>query len=184
MWYDVNKVNKEDKSMKITDTKIATDKIIEKFPLVEKELIARDEESSTEHTSSELTEVEQVFLDLALFFENPKEENFNLACLYKHLDNDWLEFALEAIHTFFHKDTFLIQDPTHSIITDGDFYLNQARFAEFLTENGLNYDNAKLSMYIKRGIVPEADITISGTKYWERSTSEKFLEEQLKKDFY
>lgn len=170
--------------MKITDTKIATDKIIEKFPVLEKEIDARKDESPTESTSLELTEAEQVFLDLALFFENPKEESFNLASLYEHLDNDWLEFALEVIHTFFHKDTFLIQDPTHSIITDGDYYMNQARFAEFLTENGLNYDNAKMSMYIKRGVIPDADITISGTKYWERLTCEIFLEEQLNKNVH
>jgi hypothetical protein len=36
-------------------------------------------------------------------------------------------------------------------------------------------------MYIKRGIVPKADITISGTKYWERLTCGNFLEEQLRK---
>jgi len=163
--------------MKITDTKIATDKIIEKFPALEKELYEVEGEST-----SELSDVEQVFLDLALFFENPKEANFNLASLYKHLDNDWLEFALKTIHTFFHKDTFLIQDPTHSIITEGDYYMNQTRFAEFLNENGLNYDNAKLSVYISRGVVPEADITISGTKYWERTTCERFLEEQVQKN--
>jgi hypothetical protein len=47
------------------------------------------------------------------------------------------------IHLFFLKDTYLIQEPTHSIITEGDYYLNQIRFAAFLSENGLNYDKAK-----------------------------------------
>jgi len=38
----------------------------------------------------------------------------------------------------------------------------------------LNFNRAKLSMYIKRGIVPQADITISGTKSWERLTCERY----------
>ena len=85
------------------------------------------------------------------------------------------------IHLFFLKDTYLIQEPTDSIIMAGDYYLKQGRFAAFLSESGLNYDKAKLSMYIKRGIAPKADITISGTKYWERLTCERFLEAQLLK---
>ena len=99
--------------------------------------------------------MEQVFLKWLVFFESPNTENFNLESLYEYLYNDSLELALEVIYLFFNKDTFLIKDPTHSIITDGDYYLNQTRFAEFLSENGLNYDKAKLNMYIKRGIVPK-----------------------------
>lgn len=167
--------------IKITNAKIATNKIIAELPALEKILIAKEGGHSKEESSSELSDVEQVFLDLALFFENASEENFNLANLYKHLDNDWLEFALESIQTFFYKDTFLIQYPTHSIITEDDHYMNQSKFADFLNENGLKYDNAKLSVYISRGVIPEADITISGTKYWLRSTCETFLEEQLQK---
>lgn len=162
--------------------KIATERIIEKFPMLEEELSSNENVLLSNHALEKLSEVEQVFLRLACFFEKPNEGNFNLESLYKHLNNEWLEFALEVIHTFFHKDTYLIQDPTHSIITDGDYYMNQSRFADFLKENGLNYDRSKLNIYIKRGKAPKADITIGGTKYWERSTCEKFLEEQLHRE--
>lgn len=42
-----------------------------------------------------LTEVEAVFLRLAWFFEAPEQESFNIGLLYHHLENEWLEFALE-----------------------------------------------------------------------------------------
>ncbi|MBP2080127.1 hypothetical protein [Oceanobacillus polygoni] len=158
--------------------KQATVKITEQFPILEQALHANQSTLLTEETLSKLSDVEQVFLRLAWFFENPGSENFNLESLYKFLDNEWLEFALEVIHIFFYKDTYLIRNPQHSLVTDGNYYMNQSRFAEFLQENGLKYDKAKLSVYITRGIVPKADITISGTKYWEQSTCEKFLKEQ------
>lgn len=158
--------------------KSATKRIIESFPVLKKHLLT--EELPT-NGDSKLNQVEQVFLQLARFFENPNKEAFNLAVFYKDLDNEWLEFGLELIHRYFTDGTYLIKNPTHSIITDGDYYMNQTRFADYLKENGLNFDRAKLSMYIKRGIVPQADITISGTKYWERLTCENFLEEQMLK---
>ncbi len=133
---------------------------------------------------SNLNEVQQVFLRLAWFFENPDKANFNLGGIYQNLQDDWLEFSLEVICDFFRKDTYLIQDPTHSIITEGDYYMNQSRFAEFLNDNGLKYDRSKLNVYINRGKAPKADITVSGIKYWERSTCEKFLNEQLKERKY
>lgn len=159
--------------------KVATKQIVESLPVIEKYLKSNENTILTDQALSELNEVEQVFLRLAWFFENPNKENFNLESIYKHLDNEWLELSLEVVYTFFHKDTFLVQKPTHSIITDGEYYLNQSRFADFLKENGLPYDRAKLNIYIKRGKAPKPDITISGTKYWERLTCEQYLREEL-----
>jgi len=160
--------------------KQATKRILEYFPMLEKYLPSNENTILSDNALSQVSEVEQVFLRLTWFFENPEKENFNLETLYKQLDNDWLEFALEVILTFFKEDTYLIQNPSHSIITDGDYYMNQSRFAEFLNENGLKYDRSKLNVYLDRGIVPKPDIIISGTMYWERSTCEKFLYEQTK----
>lgn len=161
--------------------KTATKQIVEALPVIEKYLQSSENTLLTEQALSELNEVEQVFLRLAWFFENPKEENFNLESFYKRLDNEWLELALEVVYVFFRQDTFLIQKPTHSIITDGDYYFNQTRFAKFLSENGLNYGRSKLGVYIKRGKAPKADITLSGTNYWERSTCERYLQNELEK---
>jgi len=161
--------------------KQSTQLIVEQFPVLRDQLIKNESVILTDQVLSNLNQVESVFLRLAWFFENPNEQNFNLETLYKELDNDWLEMALEAIYIFFREDTYLISEPTHSIITEGDYYMNQSRFADFLQENGLNYDRSKLNVYLQRGIVPEPDITISGTEYWEKRNCERFLEEQLQK---
>jgi len=161
--------------------KSATKRIIEEFPVLEQYLDSNESVLLSDQVLAKLTDVEQVFLRLAWFFENPKKENFNLESFYKYLEDEWLELGLELVHQFFKKDSYLIKYPTHSIITDGDYYMNQSRFAEFLSENGLNYDKAKLSVYISRGKAPKHDIVISGTKLWERLTCERFLEEQLMK---
>ncbi|OZU89091.1 hypothetical protein CIL03_08745 [Virgibacillus indicus] len=99
--------------------------------------------------------------------------------IYKTLDNDWLEFSLEVIVVFFSKDTYLIQKPTTSLITDKEQYLNQSQFAVYLSENGLKYDRAKINMYLKRGKLPEPTLIIAGMKYWEKSVCEAYLHSQM-----
>ncbi|MDQ0199939.1 hypothetical protein [Neobacillus ginsengisoli] len=133
-----------------------------------------------------LTDVEAVFLKLAWFFEAPIQERFNIELLYHHLDNDWLEFALELLTQFFQEDTYLIQKPTHSILreTPAD-YLNQKQFADYLSEHGLNYDKRKLNVYYSRGKIPKADVELASTPYWSKSSVEEFCEKEknrLKKD--
>lgn len=123
-----------------------------------------------------LSKGEKVFLKLIYFFESPKTKGFDLREIYNHLDNDWLEFALECIHTYFLEDTYLVTNPSHSLITDGDYYLGQTSFAEYLNENGVPFDRAKMSKYISRGKIPEADVIINGVKYWERITCNNYLD--------
>jgi hypothetical protein len=95
--------------------------------------------------------------------------------LYHHLDNEWLEFALELMSQFFREDTYLIQKPTHSILREKqDDYFNQKQFADFLSENGLKYDKRKLKVYYSRGKIPRADIELAGTPYWSKSTVEEY----------
>lgn len=161
----------------------ASKKIIESFPILEEHVPSNESVILSDQILSKLNEVEQVFLRLIWFFENPEKENFNIEVLYKHLDNEWLEFALECIHTFFLQDTYLIKQPNHSIITDGDCYLTQSRFADYLSENGLKYDRSKLNMYVKRGIAPKADVIIGATNFWHVKTCEAFLKKQLAKQY-
>ena|SRR5699024_10618108 len=156
----------------------ATKRVLEYFPALEKHIHGC---RNNDGDIPQLDAIENVFLQLVRFFQHPDKENFHLGTLYKQLDNDWLEFALEVIYIYFQQDTYLIRESNHSIITDGDYYMNQSRFAEFLNENGLKYDRSKLNVYIEREKAPAADIVISGTKYWERSTCERFLYEELNK---
>lgn len=149
--------------------KNATKRIIEEIPVIEKYLKGDLPDQMDEHS--------KVFLNLALFFEQPNHNSFSMERLFE-LRDEWLELALETVHVFFAKDTYLINNPTHSFIKDEDF-LNQSRFVEFLTNNGLKYSKAKLSMYIKRGTMPEPDLILNDTKYWHIKTCEEFLQKQL-----
>ncbi|MCM3653387.1 hypothetical protein [Metabacillus litoralis] len=102
--------------------------------------------------------------------------------LYKHLDNDWLELALELIAQFFREETYLIQEPVLSFIRKGsNEYFNQTQFADFLSERGLKYDKRKLNVYYKRGKLPKIDVEISGTPFWSKSTVEDFCEQEKKR---
>ena len=159
--------------------KRSTKRIIEKFPKFKRKLKAYENILSVEEAMNGLTGVEAVFLKLAWFFEDPEQESFNIGLLYHHLDNEWLEFALELMSQFFREDTYLIQNPTHSILRETpDDYFNQKQFADFLSEHGLNYDKRKLNVYYSRGKIPKADIELSGTPYWSKSTVEKFCDQE------
>jgi hypothetical protein len=166
--------------------KRSTKRIIEKFPKFKGKLKAYENILSVEEAMQGLTDVEAVFLRLAWFFEAPEHESFNIGLLYQHLDNEWLEFSLELMTHFFREDTYLIQKPTFSILRETpDHYFNQKQFADFLTENGLNYDKRKLNVYYSRGKLPKADVELAGTAYWSKSTVEEFCEqekERLKKE--
>ncbi|MBT2758004.1 hypothetical protein J7E71_19215 [Mesobacillus foraminis] len=118
----------------------------------------------------ELDEFEATFLRLARFFETPGKESFDLGFLYRHLDNDWLEFALELITDFFREETYLIQKPTYSLIKDGSDYYSLTQFAEELSKRGLRYDRQKLNLYFERGKVPQPDLVVGGVKYWSKKT--------------
>ena len=127
---------------------------------------------------SSLSPIQGIFLQLACFFEHPEEMNFDLSSLYKELDNDWLEWALELITQFFREDTFLIQKPSYVLIKDGADYLNQSQLAHYLTDQGLKYDRQKVNIYYERDTIPQPDLWLGGTKYWSRSTAAKFVEQE------
>jgi hypothetical protein len=150
--------------------KRTTRRIVEKLPNLEDKIVAHESVLLAEEALQSLDKVDQTFLKLAWFFENPEEANFNLTCLYQNLDDDWLEWALELITLYFSEDTYLIKKPSYSIIRDGSEYVNQSHFADYLNENGLTYTRQKINNYLVRGKIPEADVEIDGTKYWKLST--------------
>jgi hypothetical protein len=159
--------------------KKSTKRITETFPNFEGKLKAYKNILLVEEAMKGLNQVEATFLKLAWFFEEPKHENFNIGLLYHHLDGEWLELALELITQFFIEDTYLIQQPTISIIREGkERFFNQKQFADYLSENGLNYDKRKLNVYYNRGKIPKADVELAGTPYWSRSTVEDFCEQE------
>ncbi|WP_186672989.1 hypothetical protein [Sporosarcina sp. BP05] len=157
--------------------KNSTRKVIESLPVLQSHLI---NEGSVKFKSEEiegLNQIEKTFLQLVNFFEEPEENKFQLQELYKNLSDDWLVLALDSINVFFEKDTYLIQNKkAHSLTGDGENYLNQKQFVDFLNEKGQNYSEAKLSVYIQRDKMPLPDLVISDTKYWLKDTCEKFAD--------
>lgn len=158
--------------------KRATTEIITFFPNLEQYLTDNESVILSNETLSSLMDMEQTFLKLAWFFEKPDRENFNLECLYKTLEDEWLEFALEVIDLFFKEDTYLIKNTTTSFVTEKDTYLNQSQFANYLKDNGLTFTRSKLNTYIKREKVPAPDLVVGGVKYWLKVTCENYLQEE------
>lgn len=160
--------------------KVATKKIIEYFPYLEKLIPDSESVILEQQTLDNLNDTEQVFLKMIWFFERPDDNNFNLYDLLRYIDKDWLSFALESIVVYFSDDTYLIDEPTFSLITDDKVYLNQNNFTNFLNENkekhGRKFSRPMLNTYLKRGVIPNPDLTISDTKYWLKETCEKYLD--------
>ncbi|WLV25922.1 hypothetical protein QR721_06910 [Aciduricibacillus chroicocephali] len=89
--------------------KRATERILEKMPNLKCCLSSDQNMILQNETLSKLNEIEQSFLKLAWFFENPTEQNFNLESIYKNLKNEWLSFSLELIVYYFMYDTQLMK---------------------------------------------------------------------------
>ncbi|MCP3029617.1 hypothetical protein [Halobacillus sp. A5] len=161
--------------------KKSTALIVNQMSSFEKVMPTNENVNLDDEALKKFNDVEQTFLRLVCFFEEPDDENFNLASIYKHLDDDWLNLALQAIHVFFSEDTYLMKKPTFSVIRESDEYKNQTQFAQYLKEHGLQYDRSKINVYVKRGIVPTPDLEIAGSKYWKGSTCEVYLKKEIEK---
>ena len=160
----IHKVERGDKVKK------ATSEILKMFPKFEKHVLAYENMLLAHDALKDLDNFQSTFLKLIWFFEDPEQESFDLRLLYLHLDNDWLEFALKLITEYFREDTYLIREPSFSLITDGSDYFSLTQFADYLAEHGLRYDRQKLNLYYTRGIVPKPDLVVGGVKYWSLKT--------------
>lgn len=159
--------------------KQSTWRILETFPAFNGKLKAYENVLSAEEAMDGLNPVEATFLTLAWFFEDPGRQEFNIGLLYNHLDDDWLELALELMALFFREDTFLIKKPALSFVRKGsNGFFSQKQFADYLKENGLNYDKRKLNVYYHRGKIPKPDLELGGTVYWRRASVETFCEQE------
>jgi hypothetical protein len=155
--------------------KRTTHRLVEAFPMLKDKVDAHSDTQATEKALQGLSNVESTFLQLAWYFEAPERGKFDIGLLYRNLDDQWLEFSLELITSpFFRDDTYLIKRPTYSMIRDGEEYLNQAQFADYLTEQGLKYDRRQINLYHSRGKLVAPDFEFCGKPYWKKSTIEVF----------
>ena len=157
--------------------KQATGRIVEHFPILKDKINFTDSERATEAMEG-LNETESAFLQLAWFFERPDDAKFDLGVLYSKLNNDWLELALELITEYFRKDTYLIPQPTYSLVKDGSDYFSMTQFAEELTRRGINYPRQKVYSYYTRGKIPEPDLIVGGMKYWHKDAVDAYYQHE------
>ncbi|KAA0781257.1 hypothetical protein [Bacillus sp. BPN334] len=122
------------------------------------------------------SEEERTFLRLLWFFKNPKENSFDINLLYQHLIGEKLAFALDLIAHYFRNDTYLLQGSSHKLILSSTEYFSQSEFARELINAGLDYTQAKVATYRKRGKFVEEDVNISGVPYWSKVTVENYID--------
>lgn len=152
--------------------KKSIEKIYTKFPMLSAHL-----NDSDTIAKKELAKEEYVFLKMIKFF-NETEESFDVALLKENLERDWLAFALDVLNTYFKEDTYLMPEDQSMTIYEHDPLLNQTAFAQFLSDNGLNFDRRKFSTYRGRGLMPYPDVTIAGIPYWKTSTAKDYLNDK------
>ncbi|WP_026695616.1 hypothetical protein [Peribacillus kribbensis] len=83
--------------------KEATAKVIDTFPVLSDHGV-----NLNQWGAIGLGKTEAVFLQLAMFFEDPEEHPFDLGSIVHHLDEEWIPLALEVIYLYFLKDTCLL----------------------------------------------------------------------------
>lgn len=165
--------------------KKATKMVIEKFPYLEKHVHAHENVLARQQVLSEVeSALDETFIEMIWFFENPDKNNFDLQKIYKTLSDEWLLFALDVIHVFFKDDIYLIKKSLESIIVSDD-YVDQAGASRQLIKSGLEtYTQNKIATYIYRDMFPKPDLVISGKKFWRKETILRYGKGKLKRDNY
>ncbi|HDR6289232.1 TPA: hypothetical protein QCU33_005363 [Bacillus cereus] len=155
--------------------------VLEHFPQLEKHIHAYENLFASQQAFDSLgSEEERVFLKMIWFFEKPEENSFDVSCLYKHVSNERLVFALDLLAHYFKYDTSLISNVDHSLILSAEDYVSQSDFGRLLQSVGLNYNQRKIAMYRSRGKFVKEDVTVAGVPYWSKHTVEKYIDELLK----
>jgi hypothetical protein len=81
--------------------KRTTHRLVEAFPMLKDKVDAHSDTQATEKALQGVSNVESTFLQLALYFEAPERGEFDIGLAYRNLDDQWLEFSMELITSFF-----------------------------------------------------------------------------------
>lgn len=151
--------------------KKATLEILDKFPYLKKHVHAHENMLARQQVIHSLeNDIDETFIELIWFFQNPEKNDFDLKRLYKTLSGDWLLFALEVIHLFFKDDLYLINGSLDSVIFSDD-YVDQAGASRHLISEGFeSYTQNKIATYIYRGVFPKPDLIVANKKFWKKTT--------------
>ena len=149
--------------------KKATMEILAKCP----NLIFYVESKEQQRDLKSLNKNEQVLVALTRFFEF--EESFDLNQLFKEMNSDWIEFAMDRLLTYFYSDTYLAISPKPLVIKNPNDLLSQKDFGDLMNEHGGNMDTKKIHMLRKRGKLPTETALIGGKPYWLKEKIETYI---------
>ena len=157
----------------------AIKRIFDKYPNVKRKI-----EEPNDPTVF-LTTQEAVFVQLIHFFMNPTVQQFSINMVYEHLEGEDLLFCMEAMITFFQKDTIKVQDVSQTFFDTRLLkkqIVGQKKFSEMVEEaiEGIKFRPSMVYMYWKRRSdrIPRPDLIIDGTPYWFTSSVESFIEKE------
>lgn len=131
------------------------------------------EAKEQQHDLKLLNRNEQVLVALARLFEY--EESFDLNQIFKELDSDWIEFALDRLLTYFYSDTYHPKSIKPLIIKNPNDLLSQKDIGDLMNEHGGNMDAKKIHMLRKRGKLPTETALIGGNPYWLKEEIETYI---------
>lgn len=155
----------------------ASTKIIRMIPAVKIMISKNPRAFQDSYTSDDSDDIELIFAHLASFFEYPEDIVFDLNYL-RFLSSDWLTFALECIHEYYHPNAYKLTKTDPMIIRESvatDMYLNQTDIANYLNDKGVPFTRQKVHLYLSRNSFPEPDLTVGKQKFWFRETAEAYL---------
>ncbi len=120
-----------------------------------------------------LNQNEQVLVALARFFEY--EESLDLNHVFKEMDSNWIEFAMDRLLTYFYSDTYHAESFKPLIIKNTNDLLSQKDIGELINKHGGNMDTKKIHMLRKRGKLPTETALIGGKPYWLKEEIETYI---------
>ena len=135
------------------------------------------EQKEQQQDLKSLNQNEQVLVALARFFEY--EEAFDLNRIFKEMDSDWIEFAMDRVLTYFYSDTYHATSIKPLIIKNPYDLLSQKDIGELMNERGGNMDTKKIHMLRKRGKLPTETVVIGGKPYWLKEEIETYIHDLL-----
>jgi len=136
-------------------------------------LISYVETKEQQHDLKLLNQNEQVLVALARFFEY--EEVLDLNQIFKEMDSDWIEFAMNRLLTYFFSDTYHAKSIKPLIIKNPNDLFSQKDIADLMNEHGGNMDTKKIHMLRKRGKLPTETALIGGKPYWLKEEIETYI---------
>jgi hypothetical protein len=160
----------------------SVERIYERFPII------REKKEHPNDPAVILNTTEAVFLNLAKFFENPKQFQMSLNTIHEHLKDDELIFALEVLVLFFQKDSILLKDVGQTFYNSSllkEQLVSGTGFASMVVneikDSKIRPNTIHTYWQRRSKRLPRPDLIIEGVPYWKAETVNGFIEKEKTK---